>query len=438
MNPSPTEDVARRRAPGRAGARRGARRRRFAGAARRVALLAAFVLPLLAVDNGCVVDVRLGGGLAVGGAGAGGTAGSDAGNPCDDPTADADEDGFTILDGDCDDCDPNVNPNAVEVDTAPGSEPGDEDCDGLIDEIDPPCDEGIALDDADPWAAARAIELCKVSSGEGDWGLVSATWVLPDGAPVPGAFSDLFHLGHGIVDDFGPFVGVRRGAEMLALSSGAARRPADPLYIGHMFEKGYTSAHPEGFPKEEPSCPGVTTGQPHDGAALELVIRTPSNATGISFEFNFYTYEWPQFVCSEYNDFFVALLWPEPADSADGSISFDSQGNTVSVNSAFLSVCGCPGNPPNPCLAGDANKPFACPAGDLELLGTGFGFDTEGEDHGATSWLVTRTSVPAGAEIRLRLSVYDSQDGLFDSLVLIDNFKWIANPQGTVTEPIPR
>lgn len=395
------------------------------------------------VYGGCVVDVAIGildGDGDGGRGGQGGFGGEfDAGMSCIDPEGDTDGDGYTITEGDCDDCDPNVNPNAVEVPTAPGDEAGDEDCDGEIDEEEPSCDDGLALDDDDPVNAARAMEICKASSGEGDWGLVSAAWVLPDGNPVPPPpLTSLYDAGHGILDDFGPFVDVRRGSNMLALSSGFARRPGDPLFNGHNIDKFYASGQPEGFPKESPSCPGVTSGPPRDGAAIELVLRPPSNATGLSFEFNFYTYEWPLYVCSVYNDFFAALLWPPPPDSDEGSISFDSMGNTVSVNSAFLSVCGCPGNPPDPCLAGAQNKAFECPNGDLELLGTGFGFDTEGEDHAATGWLVTRTTVPNDEDVRLRLSVHDSNDPFLDSLVLIDNFKWIANAVGTQTEPIPR
>ena len=110
--------------------------------------------------------------------------------------------------------------------------------------------------------------------------------------------------------------------------------------------KGYTSNSPQGFPKESPACPGSITGEPHDGAALQLEILTPTNAQGFSFSFNFFTYEWPDFICSTFNDFFVSLLMPFPANQPDGNISFDSQGNPVSVNNAFLEVCGCPGGPP--------------------------------------------------------------------------------------------
>ena len=73
----------------------------------------------------------------------------------------------------------------------------------------------------------------------------------------------------------------------------------------------------------------------------------------------------------------------------DGNIAFDKIGNPVSVNNAFIEVCGCLGNPPSPCQAG--GKSFDCPLGDLELVGTGFGFDScpGCQDHGGTGWLRT-------------------------------------------------
>lgn len=93
--------------------------------------------------------------------------------PClSGPSEDKDGDGFTVSEGDCNDCDPLVNPDAIEV-IVTGPLPGDggipvpvdDDCNGLIDEIVPLCDTGLALADADPLDAAHAIDLCKVSSG---------------------------------------------------------------------------------------------------------------------------------------------------------------------------------------------------------------------------------------------------------------------------------
>jgi hypothetical protein len=394
----------------------------------------------------CAVEVSLGPAMS-GGGGSGGVGGAvttggttfDAGMLCQPtPDEDRDSDGFSITQGDCDDCDPLVNPNAVEViSLVPGTTPFDEDCDGLTDEVEPTCDGLLDLEDLDPVSAAMALDLCKMSNGPNDWGLVSARWTLPDGSDPDPPFMQLYHLGHGILPDFGFATTPRRGLRMLALSSGTARRPTDP---GHWtfggFPKGYPSAHPPGFPKESPSCPMVVTGEPQDAAAIELEVRTPSNARGIAYDFDFFTYEWPDFICSPFNDFFIALLYPQPPGQNDANISFDSQGNPVSVNNAFLDVCGCPGNPPMACLAG--GKSFDCSLGDIELLSTGFGFDSSGQDHAATSWLFTEAPVDPNDTITLRLVIYDSSDGLFDSLVLIDNFRWIAKSAAVKTARVPK
>jgi hypothetical protein len=385
------------------------------------------------------------GGIGIGGGPVGGadaTGGAINCTPGGDDD-DVDMDGYTPAQGDCEDCDPNRNPNALEVPTEPGQTPYDEDCDGITDEDDSVlCDEDLAVDDQDPIAAARAMELCKTSVDGTEWGVIGAQWVLADGQPPPAGNTQNFHLGHGILTGFGPNVTTQAGVRMAALSSGTARQPNDLGYkdVGG-FAKGYTCDHPQGFPKESPSCPGSITGTPNDATGLEIEIRPPSNAKGFSFDFKFYTYEWPGFVCSSYNDFFVAILSPIPMGQADGNIAFDKQGNPVSVNNAFIEVCGCEGNPPNPCFAG--GKTFDCPLGDFDLIGTGFGFDfcafPPCQDHGGTGWL--RTNAPIDdpkAPITLRLAVYDSGDGVLDTTTLLDNFRWIAKPGVTVgTDVVP-
>ena len=351
------------------------------------------------------------------------------------PNDDQDKDGFTVAQGDCNDCDANVNPNAVEVIATPDADGGvptaaDEDCDGKVDNVASTCDDMLNdVAEPNPMGGAWAVELCKKSAGPNSWGVSEAHWVLPDGSPPPAGFGAQFELGHGVVSGFGPNVKVQAGKRMLALSSGTARQPSDPGYMAVSgFNKGYSSPNPMGFPKESPACPGVVTGQPHDGAGLELSIRTPSNAHGFTFDFDFFTYEWPNFICSQYNDFFVAILSPIPMGQQDGNISFDSQGNPVSVNNAFLDVCGCDLGPP--CLAGGKN--FPCALGDQGLMGTGFGKDGQGgSDHASTYWLATKAPITPNTQIILRWGVYDSGDGVLDTTTLVDNFQWIAS-SGTV------
>lgn len=388
-------------------------------------------------------DAGAGGKTSTGDGGSGGgmittTTGADGGSSCTvtDENVDQDGDGFTPAQGDCNDCDPNVNPGALdaleEVDGGPGVVT-DNNCDGKA-ELPKPCDDALKLDSADAMDGAKAIGgLCS------KW-VKSAKWVQADGSPPPADPAQLaaFHLGHGILPDFGASNPPQEGKRLLALSSGTARRPNDPGFVHRNFDKGYVGGAPFGFPKESPSCQGVTTKEPHDAAGLELEIQAPTNALSFSFDFNFFTYEWPQYICTEFNDFFVANLSPFPKGQKDGNISFDISGNPISVNNAFLDVCGCPGNPPGKCTVppDKPNKPFDCVLGTKGVTGTDFAADDSnaGFTNGSTGWLVTSAPVEKGQKIVLRFVTYDSSDGNVDSTTIIDNFQWSAEPGQVITQ----
>jgi len=306
------------------------------------------------------------------------------------------------------------------------------------------CDEGLSTPEGtEAMDGARAIGLCQVYS-DGGWGVKSADWVRSDGQPLTGALLD----GKGILHGFGPNQ-PREGSAMLVLSSGAARSPSDP---GFQDPAGYDkddSPHgsPPGYPKESPSCPGVVTGDPHDSAGLRLVIQTPVDAKSLSFNLNFYTYEYPDYICSTYNDFFVAMMNPIPTGLPDGNISFDPQGNTISVNAGFLDAC-------TPSNAGGKN--FSCSQGYSLIPGTGFESNIDncggvpfdqcdifgGTDaipgSAATGWLETKAPIEQpGGEITLQFAIWDSGDSVLDSTVLIDNFRFELDTTTTGTQPVP-
>lgn len=326
---------------------------------------------------------------------------------------DFDEDGFSQGQGDCNDCDPNVNPGAVEVIvTEPDKEgnipePADEDCDGEADNVLPPCDGALPIDDAGPYNGAAAIGLCKQARNEGEWGIVNAEYTRADGTPLTAATPQ-----HGLLFDFGPNVPAREGSQMLVLSSGRSRLPGQPDVCGNTSCTGLGAGTPPmGFPQNVPGCPSASA--INDDIALELTLRAPTNATGFSFDFDFYSFEYPQWVCDDYNDQFVAVVDPPPEGSILGNVSFDAMTNPVSVNIAFFEVCD------------------MCPLGTAEMDGTGFDtWDFSGA--GATSWLVTTAPVEPGEEFTIRFTIWDTGDLSFDSTVLIDNFQWIADG-GTVS-----
>ena len=397
-----------------------------------------------------------GGAGAAGGSGGAGTAqfmGTGGSTNCPDEDADTDGDGWTIAEGDCNDCDKNVAPSAIEVIGPPegmggaggaggagaggasggGGEGGayvpvDEDCDGEIDEAaEPACDDGLALNSSSPIDGARAIELCRQANGPKDWGIVSAAYTRSNGA----AYTVDAHVG--LQASFGPNVPPLRGGSLLSLSSGFSRLPGQPGACTNNSCGTYAvQSAPPGYPQDVPGCLGDT--EIHDDVALDLVLRAPSNATGYKFNFKFYSFEYEEYVCTMFNDQFIALVAPPPMGSQDGNISFDSMGNPVSVNIAFFDVC----DPMDMDICGGVAN--CCPAGPAQLLGTGFdnAFGSNFEDAGGTSWLQTKAPVVGGEEFNIRFAIWDTGDNAYDSTVVIDNFEWIANGGTVLVETIPQ
>jgi hypothetical protein len=416
---------------------------------------------LVVVGGGCSSasgdkNVFEGNGGGSGGAGSGGTGGllnvggggSGEGGilnttpPCNagDPNADSDGDGWSPADGDCNDCTAQMNPGAYDY---PGNLV-DEDCNGVPDDEPTGCDQGLPMDANDPMSAAKAMGLCKVAQPNAwpqrTWGVLSARYVFADGSTQSGPPDNFMGsctgpggqgsppnpMSHGALPRFGPAVAPREGAALVALSSGVAREGVNGDSPGGAL-MCTQSATPWGFPTPSTAaCPGQPiddTPIANDPMALELVIRAPTNVKSFSFDFDFYTYEYPDWICSEYNDFFVALLFSgHPDVPPNKNISFDSKGNPVSVNNGFLEVCA-PGT--------HNGKTFPCSLGTQELNGTGF------ESHAATGWLQTKTPVLPGEEFTLRFAIWDMGDEILDSTVLIDNFKWDVNEGQTQTDRPP-
>jgi hypothetical protein len=240
------------------------------------------------------------------------------------------------------------------------------------------------------------------------------------------------------------------GATMAALSSGTARDPADPGYVhpqnGTMagqvgnFNAGTQVGVPPAWlaahngvvpnPGNCPACQGQNCGQAFDSINLKARIRVPTNARSFSYSFKFYTAEYPEFVCKQFNDFFITLLdsqWvPDPNANPpqlplplDKNIAFDKQKNAVSVNNGFFEVC----------FPAAGSPPGACPGGTLELVGTGMGgWGNNLQDGGGTAWLINDAPVIPGETIEIQFMIWDAGDHNVDSAVLLDKFRWKITP----------
>ncbi len=299
----------------------------------------------------------------------------------------------------------------------------DNDDDGNVDNP-PSCDDALDIDgDADEFA--KALGLCHSSSSDTEWGVASARYT--SGYKATSAPED---FQHGILSKFGAVLTPTEGASLGVLSTGYAREYNDSKgksavfkgFNGQLF--GAAGDLPAGYPKAAAGCEIST--KFNNVAVTSLEIRVPNNAKGFSFDFNFFSSEWPEYVCTEFNDGFLAVLESEAFNGGSPeNISFDAQGNPVSVNNGFFDRCT-----PNTKTCGDGKETLsACSGGEDELKGTGYYnkgsyCDTSSTGGGATGWLTTSAPVKPGETIKLKFMIWNTGDTNYQSSVLLDNFRW--------------
>jgi hypothetical protein len=397
-----------------------------------------FLLGLAAVTIACSSTGGKGGsGFDPKGDGGGGGSAGSGGNPGSEGSLG----GFEETDG-----------GAIAASCAPSPEnydiPGnncDDDGDGKVDNA-ASCDTGLAAT-GDAAAFARALGLCQTTTGaDKKWGIVSATFSNGHGRTTGPNDAQ-----HGILPKFGNVIKPREGKTLGVLSSGWAREydgasGTPDFRIGSTNAISSTSgAVPPGFPKAAAGCP--IDNAVHDVISLKLTMKAPSNAKGFSFDFNFFSGEWPDYVCSDYNDAFIAYLSSKAFNNGTpDNISFDAQKNPVSVNNGFFDRCT--PNSTTGCAPGAVRKTAACAAGVAELKGTGFGepennfcvFGGGGKTTpgGATGWLTTQAPVEPNETFTLEFIIWDTGDHRLDSSVLLDNFQWIAGEVKAETQRPPK
>ncbi len=377
-----------------------------------------------------------------------------------DETEDMDGDGYTTCAGnDC--CDSTectkpglVNPGAFDA----AGNMLDDDCNGAIDDSLSLCDQSLASNSVDGMDFAKAIDICKTATEtDNAWGVISAQLTLPDGTGTPDPVS------HSIRPKFGTNVQPQGGLALALLSTGAAagRGDVNPNYATFSStETAKTSNFPMDFYMANgnalpnaPGCPAPDSSEPaNDPVMLTMRIRVPSNAKSFKLSSNFFSAEFPEWTCSEFNDFFVVLLDSTyadmPANPTDKNLAFYTPMGTqdrvpVGVNLAYgntglFTQCvngetGCSS------FGGQMGNISTCVSTD-QLIGTGFDEDASGSCDpgslmgGGTGWLETRGNVVPGEIITIRIAIWDTSDHRLDSLAVIDGFQWsvdVAQP-GTV------
>ena len=155
---------------------------------------------------------------------------------------------------------------------------------------------------------------------------------------------------------------------------------------------------------------------------LKVRVRVPTNAQSFSVSAKFFSSEFPEWVCSSFNDFFVVLLNSAynglPGNPSDKNIAKYTTGNNVYPvganlahgNTGLFTECvngttGCSATP------GTINT---C-TGTSGLTGTGFDLadpsNCDGANRlvgGATAWLTVKGNVVPGETMDLRFAIWDT------------------------------
>jgi len=149
-----------------------------------------------------------------------------------------------------------------------------------------PCDQTLNLVESDAVKAAQAFDLCKLSSGGSDWGLVSATYIRASDVVLP------VNSQYGIMNAFGNNNTPRKGQNLFVMSTGMARTPSQPGSCGSTSCNGVGAGTPSAaIPADVPGC--APSNNIFDDIGIKLVVQVPASATGFSIDHSFFTFDYP-------------------------------------------------------------------------------------------------------------------------------------------------
>jgi len=335
---------------------------------------------------------------------------------------------------------------AVAIPCVPNASNAEVPANGCDDDANGQTDEPITCDDSlaangDAFTFAKALGLCKKSEG-GSWGVVSAEY--STGGAAAAAPEQ-----HNITTKFGSVLKPREGKLLGVIGTTITDESggSSGFRVGSL--AGPSGTIPSTCAVGASGCtPSATTA--NNVMNVKLSIKVPANAKGFGLDFNFFSSEWPMYVGS-INDGFVIHVTSE---KGSGNIAFDAKGGVVNVNNGFFDRCT-PGVKVG-CLGVLQAAKSVCAGGESELAGTGFarfttpyvsadnvssatGKPCYGQPElpasggGSTGWLSSQTAVTPGETITVQIAIWNALDHLYQSVALVDHFRWIPTETTTVT-----
>ncbi len=198
----------------------------------------------------------------------------------------------------------------------------------------------------------------------------------------------------------------QEGYQFLALSTGPVGNP-QPVGTGALREmREWRDPQPRFLGKRRARRDGEPA---YDLHQITFELTAPADAQSFSFDFNYFSAEYPEFIQQDYNDTFYAIIEADSTNSgASTNISFDAKNHTIEVD----------------------NNYFEGQFHPIPNWGTGF------DDNGSTGWLRTSWPIKGGEQFKLTFSVHDEGDAVYDSMVLLDNFQWHTFDAVGNTDPL--
>lgn len=372
---------------------------------------------------------------------------------------DCDGDGYSPAQGDCNDDDPLVNPEAYDF----LGDGVDNDCDGKVDDPVLTCETAPATPPGSPTDFARAADLCaqisKTHAGTPFDPLVHAAWGQVQGlGPGETLWTSQTKptIQTNIVSSFGGNA-PRQGKTMAGLANGPWGA-ADPRDSAALDPAGFQLNDAcSDIPLMGTDCASLTNGSVSGGvnvqdwAELALTVHVPSNVKSVVFDFTFFSSEFNQWWDSAANDAFFVLVTSK--ELSGQNVAHDSHGLAVTVNSGYFQLCPAP---PGPAMLSEPTAIENCVGltGDAAqmifgtLTGTGYDGAAKSTDDtvtavngdlyvygGGSAWLTTSFAVTPGEQILMRVIIADTFDGLKDSAVLFDNMRWEAASESGTGRP---